>query len=1092
MVSKTLLNKEHVDGAKAWLKLMKSHDLDKEKQSYPDFMNIILGKLFGVGRDREQPPYYTFEETFSEFVIKDGDGSDVCCIEAKGMTQDLDKPQHRSDSDKTTPIRQLWGYMGDDESREFGICTNYRHFILITKKSKVVQHRFDFGDVDLNGMVDGTEVRINEEKLKEFVGIFVDGVLDGRRITNMRRKAIMWEKAVTDEFYALYHETRLMLIHGLEKNGIDRRAAYNKAQTILNRLLFMFFVVDKKIVPINIFRENMRGLLRTPSLFTETSTRLYDEINTMFDIFKKGDVVDGKRIPKFNGGLFEEDLERGLILDNVKPGERKGGQHAGETRKRSLGERDKDLIALMRGLPNLNPVFENLLLMDSYDFTSELSVNILGHVFEQSLADLTNMFESEISQRKAEGAYYTPDGMTEHLCRNTIIPYLSKSGTVNDADDLVMEYGNDVESLEKKFNSIKILDPSCGSGAFLLKAVEILLEVSAAIRGYKEQQGSYRASDVQENLDAYNEEVEASRIIQDNIYGVDLNPQAVDIARLSMFFKLVSDGSLPSLEKNIKYGNSLISPDDTSKIKGVAIRGSDMDKSAFDWRKSFPEVVSNGFDIVIGNPPWDKTKGTSVEFYAPYYDSVHTDRFRTRSESSRRTFVRRINTERPDVHAKYKHYIETRKRATSFFTKSDAYEFQGGNRGVGDSNFYKLFMERAFKLLKPGGMLGYVVPIAFCMDSSDSSLRRLLVVNGRMRHMLGFINTAGAFFHDVHKQQKFCVFVMEKTTTDGDYGFDCRFKIEDPDAFMLFGEPNGLRMFEMDTKLIKMSKVLAIPEITTRESMLVFKKLYDFDTIGQTIRTTSEVHMSRDKRLFHEVDAGHVPLYEGKHITHFRICRPVRYFIGADDVRRISAVRYWGSFRIVWRDITNAIDSRTLYATIMPKDVLVANTLNYVVPDGGLDKMAYVCGMLNSFVMDFFFRQRVNLHVSQFILKDAPMPAFDSENTLHRKIVETAACLVCGYDKERFADLRDSLVRSGYNVPVVTDADQLFALEITNTAYVAVVYGLDEQDLDTVLDSFTKTRHDKGLEEMKQHIRAEFIVANHTAICDQTQEKHPN
>lgn len=854
VISNVVLKERHIDGAKSWLGLIKNHDLDVETQSYPHFMSIMLGNIFGITACNKQAPYFIYEEDFSEFVIKNNLDRGTCCIEAKGMIQNLDKPQARED--KKTPIGQTWRYVTDKEEREFGICTNYRHFVLMAKKSgKHVQHRFDFADIDTNGLAKNTEITVNEKKLKEFVGIFVDGVLDGERITTMRRNAIMEEKDVTNEFYQLYHETRLMLIRSIEKKGIGKRDSYEKAQTILNRLLFMFFVADKKIAPVNVFRDWMRGLLGIHGRFNDTSTRLYDEILDMFSIFKDGSNVNGVVIPKFNGGLFEEELDRGLVLDKAISSEYDDLRGTYSKRKQKLEEIDKELVSLMRQQPNINPVFENLLLMDSYDFTSELTVNILGHVFEQSLADLANMFESEISQRKAEGAYYTPDGMTDHICRNTILSYLSKSGTATDSDDLVIEYDEDIGVLEEKFRTIKILDPSCGSGAFLLKAVDILLEVSLSIRRYKEQHGAYVVEDGQENLDAYNEETEASRIIQNNIYGVDLNPQAVEIARLSIFFKIASDKPLPSLERNIRHGNSLIAPDDEAKIGREILYGRDADVDAFDWQNNFPDVMTDGFDVIIGNPPWDKTKGTKVEFYAPYYDSMHTDKFRLCVESKKRIFIKNLDAERPDVYEKYKRYIETRKTITSFFTKCKSYEFQKGKRGTGDANFYKLFTEKAFKLLKPGGMLGYVIPIGFCLDSSDTMLRKMIIESGKLRHILGFINTNGVFFHDVHKQQKFCVLVAENTATSGDYGIRCRFKIEDVDAFTAFNIVEDSGTFIMPTMVIKLSDAFAIPEIPTSEGMRVFEKMYKHGTIGPMIRARSEVHMTKHKPFFHEIDS---------------------------------------------------------------------------------------------------------------------------------------------------------------------------------------------------------------------------------------------
>src|SRR4029078_7020128 len=109
----------------------------------------------------------------------------------------------------------------------------------------------------------------------------------------------------------------------------------------------------------------------------------------------------------------------------------------------------------------LNPLITNLLVMSSFNFKSEVNVNILGHIFEQSLTDLEELKKEGVnSTRKKEGIYYTPEYITEHICKNTIIPYLSKKGATN-IKDLVDAYANSIEELEKKFQDIKILDPAC-------------------------------------------------------------------------------------------------------------------------------------------------------------------------------------------------------------------------------------------------------------------------------------------------------------------------------------------------------------------------------------------------------------------------------------------------------------------------------------------------------------------------------------------------------------------------------------------------------------------------------------------------------
>ena len=133
---------------------------------------------------------------------------------------------------------------------------------------------------------------------------------------------------------------------------------------------------------------------------------------------------------------------------------------------------------------------------------------------------------------------------------------------------------------------VRVLDPACGSGSFLIKAFDLLNEY------YKESCGDYKQTQL--DLESGIPFKTKSRILQNNIFGVDLDKQAVEIAQLNLLLKIAEKGHrLPLLERNIKTGNSLI---DDENIAGV---------KAFHWEKEFNETISSGgFDVIIGNPPY--------------------------------------------------------------------------------------------------------------------------------------------------------------------------------------------------------------------------------------------------------------------------------------------------------------------------------------------------------------------------------------------------------------------------------------------------------------------------------------------------------
>lgn len=279
---------------------------------------------------------------------------------------------------------------------------------------------------------------------------------------------------------------------------------------------------------------------------------------------------------------------------------------------------------------------------------------------------LEELKKGKILKRKKEGIYYTPEYVTDYICRNTIIPYLSKTN-VNTVDKLIEEYKGDVRSLEQKFKEVKILDPACGIGAFLLKAVDVLLEIHHEIMLYKQNKGDYfikRGKGSRKfkgvlKLTKWNEENEAREIIQNNIFGVDLNEESVEITQLSLFLKIAKKNKkLLDLSKNIKCGNSLI---DDPELAG--------DK-AFDWNKEFGEIFEKGgFDIIIGNPPY-----------------VRMEEFKEIKSFLKNNYT--VHDERTDL--------------------------------------YVYFYERAYNLLKEGGLLGFISSNTFLKTGYGLKLRKYL------------------------------------------------------------------------------------------------------------------------------------------------------------------------------------------------------------------------------------------------------------------------------------------------------------------------------------------------------------------------------
>jgi type I restriction-modification system DNA methylase subunit len=313
----------------------------------------------------------------------------------------------------------------------------------------------------------------------------------------------------------------------------------------------------------------------------------------------------------------------------------------------------------------LKDIFKTLYYPESpYEF-SVLGADILGHVYEQFLGKVIRLTEGHRAKveekpevRKAGGVYYTPTYIVDYIVKNTVGKIVGaglSARRVGAAHCGRPEEGTHREVplprqlTPKQISKIRILDPACGSGSFLLGAYQHLLDYHLnwylthhSKKGNVAQGFSpapkemYRGRGGQWYLTIQ----EKKRILLNNIYGVDIDPQAVEVTKLSLLLKVLEgenqdtlekqmklfrERALPDLGSNIKCGNSLIGPDFYSVGAGLALPGLSVGArhvppslneeeiyriNAFDWEKEFPEIIKQGgFDAVIGNPPYVRQEG---------------------------------------------------------------------------------------------------------------------------------------------------------------------------------------------------------------------------------------------------------------------------------------------------------------------------------------------------------------------------------------------------------------------------------------------------------------------------------------------------
>ena len=559
----------------------------KEEEFQGEFLNDIFSFILGAvnkssGNDewnlqRESKTRIDGQKADGVIGFFDVNGKDDvrAVIELKGPTISLDQRQKRS-GDTRTPVEQAFNYAPKyGKNCQWVIVSNYKE-IRLYRSNDMTEYEVFF----LENLKDDLE-------FQKFIYILSFEALVGT--ANKKAKALELSEEyqknqieIEKKFYNEYRNIRLHIFENMKENNpeTDENTLLEKVQKLLDRFLFICFCEDK-------------GLLEKD--FFNTILKKGKDFGSIFDIFKVfcnwinlGNPKEN--ISHFNGGLFKnDDVLNSLNID------------------------DK--------------VFEELKKISDYDFDSDLNVNILGHIFEQSISDIEELkksisgeeFDQKKSKRKKDGIFYTPQYITKYIVENSIKNWLDDKRKELGEDDLPIlnekDYIFDIakknytknyrkhiefwQQYREAVRNIKIIDPACGSGAFLITAFEFLLNYNKYLDD--------KIFDLVGTSDLFSDRTK--EILQNNIFGVDLNRESVEITKLSLWLKTADKNkTLASLENNIKCGNSLI---DDPEIAG---------NLAFNWEKEFPKIFANGgFDIVVGNPPYgvnfdDKTKKYLLEF----------------------------------------------------------------------------------------------------------------------------------------------------------------------------------------------------------------------------------------------------------------------------------------------------------------------------------------------------------------------------------------------------------------------------------------------------------------------------------------------
>ena len=815
--------------------------------------------------------------------------------------------------------------------------------------------------------------------------------------------------------------------------------------------------------------------------------------------------------------------------------------------------------------------------------------------------------------RKGTGSFYTPRPLVQDLVRHALGPLVE---------------GKSAAEIER----LRVLDPACGSAHFLVEAMRFLGQVlhKAYVEEYggkappgfeaKTAQGwdnHWRASD--EEARAANSEARAwckRRIAERCLFGVDLNPTAVQLARVALWIESVAgDRPLTFFEHHVRCGNSLLGtwlarldqPPLPSLARGVAPKQFGLFEEAvvravkraaelrrtidqakpedlrregvepesieehafkkhllqeaertlqaarllfdlrsasafepriwaewetlcglvsqpealsayvesrpwwpafraiqererfFHWELEFPEVFlgdgQTGFDVVLGNPPWDKIKPDRKEFYGTYDVLI---RAFVGGELDRRIAELREST--PGLDQAFKQYEGRVRTLAACLKKGGDYRFHdwevSGKSTGGDPDVFKFFVERAYQVVRPGGQVAFVVPSAIYNNEGCTGLRHLLLDECAVERFYGFENRRKIF--PIDSRYKFVSQVFRKG--DGGAGeFDAAFMRHDLaelDATARYREPaSGPVLLSKAPWIVRVRRTelerlspgtLAFLEYRSPRDREIVLKMYGYDAEGNPVnprpllgdqgpgtwnaRFYREFDMTNDRDLWTDprtgklwnprqilgpvagttdrppyydpaawpdiraamAEKGFWPLYEGKHIEQFLVdIKPIERWVSLEAAERKYGKPPDGKPKVVFRDIASNTNERTCIAAVLPERSCANNKLPVLGISPAVATRAST--VLNSFAFDFALRFRISSTLNFTHMARVAVPQL----TVTESLLGVRTLTVAGEDLESILARPESWQNQW----------------LANRA-VAEAYGLGPDDFEHILSTF--------------------------------------
>ncbi|UCE11247.1 MAG: N-6 DNA methylase [Candidatus Thorarchaeota archaeon] len=594
------------------------------------------------------------------------------------------------------------------------------------------------------------------------------------------------------------------------------------------------------------------------------------------------------------------------------------------------------------------------------------------------------------------GVFYTPREVSDYICERTIGPHL---------DLLVRRIGENGLASILAIMELRVLDPACGPGVFLLSSLDVFRK-----RLHKITEAANEAGLSKQDLASVGFNETTSQFLS-NLYGIDIDQASLEVASVCLALTCgdLNEGGQIGSSAKLRPGDSLISLKgwDGNKELSVFFRQSGP-HIGFEWKSEFPEVFSEsnpGFDFVVMNPPYGRIRPNKAEF------------LRDRLQVGPRELV-------------LKEFEEHRTRileCAKYFRDSGEYSY--ANRGT--INTYQLFLERALQLVRTGSRIGCIVPSTLLGDFSAVKLRQELLTNNSVESVEEFPEGARLFSGVT---QSVCIVVLEKGGTSK--SVDAEFGLS---SILEAGSKSRTRLDLSDIRQV-LGPEMIIPPVDKLD-WRVLKKLHVHNRMdslpwlqnrrGELDLTLDRKYISdspKDSHLLRGSDIGRfVP--RGRKSGKAEYVDTTAFLKSRGESRRKRHVRLR---RIACQQVSNRSQRWRLKFSIIEPKTILANSCNYITLNEGIveDYLYFLLGILNSELLNWRFSlTSFNNHVSNREL--SALPIVDPFSNLRGKKPTLVDRLISGAKK---------YVEHGDGSSTAIDA-VVFSL-----------YGLESKDVASVLE----------------------------------------